>query len=114
MKCPRCRAEILSDTLKTCPYCSSSLAIPLEKDKKVESKINHETSEIAKQIKEAIEAQKAIYKIDKIEKTEKKVTKKLEKNERKKYSSSDIAILFVSLALTFIVLAITLSLILKK
>jgi len=112
MKCPRCRAEIISDTVQTCPYCGSPLAIPLEKGKKAESQINHETSEIAKQIKEAIEAQKAIYKIDKTEKTQ--VTKKLEKTERKKYSSSDIAILFVSLALTFIVLAITLSLILKR
>jgi len=109
MKCPRCRAEIISDTLQTCPYCGSPLAIPLEKGKKVESKRNNETSEIAKQIKEAIEAQKAIYKLEK-----KEITKRLEKNEEKKYSSSDIAILFVSLALTFIVLAITLSLILKN
>ena len=112
MKCPKCRAEIISDTVETCPYCGNSLAVPSEKGKKVESKINHETSEIAKQIKEAIEAQKAIYKPETVNATKK--LERFEKVEKKKYSASDIAILFVSLALTFIVLAITLSLILKK
>ena len=110
MKCPKCRAEIISNTVKTCPYCDSPLAVPHEKSKKAERALNQETSEIAKQIKKAIETQKAFYKMGK-----KDATKKFTRVEKeKKYSTSDIAILFVSLALTFIVLAITLSLIFKK
>jgi len=112
MKCPRCRAEIISK-VETCPYCGSPLAVLPERNKKVEHGINRETSEIAKKIKEAIEAQRAFYKLREVD-----VTKKLEKVERKverkKYSTFDIAVLFVSLALTFIVLAITLSLLLRK
>jgi len=109
MKCPECRAEIISNTVRTCPYCGSPLAVPSEKSKKAERAINHEANEIAKMIKEAIEAQKALYKPEKAG-----ATKKLEKVETKKYSTSDIVILFVSLALTFIVLTITLSLLLRK
>jgi len=110
MKCSRCRAEILSNNIKTCPYCGSLLAAPSPgTNKKVERTINHETKEVAEKIKEAIEAQKAFYKSE-----EKSVTKKLEKGSKKKYSTSDIIVLIVSLALTFIVLAITLSLILKR
>jgi len=113
MKCPRCRAEIISNTMETCPYCGSPLAVPSEKNKKAERAMNHETSEIAKKIKEAIEAQKTFYKPEAAG-----TTKKLEKVEReietKKYSTSDIAILFVSLALTFIVLTLTLSLLLRR
>ena len=108
MKCPNCRAEIISNTVRTCPYCGSPLAVLSEKSKKAERAINHEANEIAKMIKEAIEAQKALYK------PEKAATKKLEKVETEKYSTSDIVILFVSLALTFIVLALTLSLIFKR
>jgi len=120
MKCPRCRAEIIANTVKACPYCGSPLTIGRENNNKVEKAKNQETSEIAKAIKEAIEAQKALYKQEKaeakkLEKAEKKVEEKVEgKAEWKKYSTSDIIILIVSLTLTFIVLAITLSLILKK
>lgn len=124
MKCPKCRAEIISNTLKTCPYCGTPLPIPLavsfEKNKKAEHAVNHETNEIAKKIKEAIEAQKAIYKPEKAnQKREKanavKKSEKMEKVvERKKYSTSDIVILFVSLILTFIVLALALSLLLRR
>jgi len=109
MKCPKCRAEIIANTVGTCPYCGSPLAIPPEKNKKAERATNRETSEIARKIKEAIEAQKAFYKPEKAN-----ATKKLEKAEGKKYSTSDIVILFVSLALTFIVLALTLSLLLRR
>lgn len=115
MKCPKCRAEIIANTVKACPYCGSPLTIRSENNKKIEKTKNQEISEIAKAIKEAIEAQKAFYKQENAE------AKKLEKAERKegkaewkKYSASDIIILFVSLALTFIVLAITLSLLLRR
>ena len=110
MKCPKCRAEILSNTIESCPYCGSPLAVPPEKNKKAKHNTNHEANEIAQKIKEAIELQKAIYKPE-----TKEVARKLEKaGEEKKYSTSDIVILFASLAITFIVLAITLSLILRK
>ena len=113
MKCPKCRAEILSNTLKTCPYCDTPLSTlsvtPSEKNKKAEHAVNHETREIAKKIKEAIEVQKAFYKPETA-----KTTKKLEKVEEKKYSTSDMVVLFISLILTFIVLALALSLLLRK
>jgi hypothetical protein len=83
--------------------------MPPEKSKAAEHAANNETSEIAKAIKEAIETQKAFYKPEATEDT-----KKVRKTYEKKYSTSDIAILFVSLALTFIVLAITLSLIFRR
>jgi len=117
MKCPNCRAEIISNTLKTCPYCDSPLAFSLEEKKEAERVANHEISEVAKMIKEAIEAQKAFYKLEKAGTAKKleKVEERVEwKAERKKYSTLDIVILVVSLALTFIVLAITLSLLLRR
>lgn len=115
MKCQKCRAEIISNTVETCPYCGSPLAAPPEKNKRAEHVTNNETKEIAKKIKEAIEAQKAFYKPE-ITKAAKKLEKleKAEKAEQKKYSTSDIIILFISLVLTFIVLALTLSLLLRK
>jgi flagellar biosynthesis/type III secretory pathway M-ring protein FliF/YscJ len=120
MKCPKCRAEIISNTVDACPYCGSPLTIRSENNKRIENAKNHETKEIAKAIKEAIEAQKTLYKQEKaeakkLEKTEKKAESKVQgKVEWKKYSTSDIIILFVSLALTFIVLVITMSLILRR
>ncbi len=124
MKCPKCRAEIISNTVDACPYCGSPLTIRPENNKRIENAKNQETREIAKAIKEAIEAQKALYKQEKVEakkleKAEKNAEIKAERKaqgkvEWKKYSTSDIIILFVSLALTFIVLAITLSLILGR
>jgi len=126
MKCPKCRAEIISNTVKTCPYCGTPLNIPLtaisEKNKKAEHAVNHETREIAEKIKEAIETQKAIYKLEKaditkkLKKAEKEAEKKLERKvvERKKYSTSDIIILFISLILTFFILALALSLLLRR
>ena len=116
MKCPNCRAEIISNTVETCPYCGSSLAKPPEDRKQVERIENHESIEIAERIREAIELQKAIYKLEKTGKAEKVVTTEtLEEAWReKKYSTSDIIVLFVSLTLTFIVLVLTFSLILGK
>jgi hypothetical protein len=118
MKCQKCRAEIISNTVKNCPYCGSPLAVSPEKNNKTEHATNNENREIAKKIKEAIEAQKAFYKPEitkaakKLEKAEK--LEKVEKVERKKYSTSDIIIFFVSLAITFIVLALILSLLLRR
>jgi DNA repair exonuclease SbcCD ATPase subunit len=109
MKCPNCRAEIISNTVKTCPYCGSSLAVPYEKSQIAEHATNHEASEIAKTIKEAIEAQKVFYQPEKSN-----VTKKLKEVSWKKYSTSDIVILFVSLVLTFIVLTLTFFLLFKR
>jgi len=121
MKCPKCRAEILSNTVKTCPYCSSPLAVHSEKGKEVERTVNREAIEVAEKIKEAIELQKAIYKPETVKVNEKPVkvekiekVEKFEEIEKEKYSASDIAILFVSITLTFIVLALTLSLILRR
>jgi len=109
MKCPKCRAEIISNVIKTCPYCGSPLAVPSEKNKEVKPVTNNEISEIAKTIREAIEAQKAFYKPEKVN-----VTRKFKEVGEKKYSTSDIVILFVSLILTVIVLALTLSLLFKR
>lgn len=122
MKCPKCRAEIVSNTVKTCPYCGSRLAARSpENNKKVELVENHEVNKVAKTIKEAIEAQKAFYKPEKADITEKpkeveKVLKieKIEEVGEKKYSTHDIIIVFISLVLTFVILAVTLFLLLKR
>jgi glycosylphosphatidylinositol transamidase (GPIT) subunit GPI8 len=114
MKCPKCRAEIISNSVKACPYCGSLLAVPSEEKKKDGHPIEKETNEIAKKIKEIIQAQKEFYKSEEVaapKKSEKVVNAKI---TEKKYSTTDIVILIVSLSLTFIVLAITLSLLLRR
>jgi hypothetical protein len=115
MKCPECRAEIISNSVKTCPYCGSSL-IPSENSKKAGRVTNNQTKDIAAMIKEAIEAQKAFHKSEKevTKKLEKEVNRNIEKGIRKKYSTIDIVILLVSLTMSFIVLALTLSLLLRR
>ena len=109
MKCPKCRAEILANDTRACPYCGTPLNAPFERSKKIERAGTNDTKEIAEKIKEVIEAQKQFYKSEEAE-----TPKKAKTTIKKKYSTTDIVTLFVSLGLTFIALAVILSLLMRR